>query len=173
VPPALAAEIAEVLSAPAAPHAAYEFPRCTFYCGRWIRHGDWYPDRVLRLWRKGAAVWAGEEPHAHLQVQGSIGRLRADLYHFTNDSIAHHVQKIIPYTEGFVRQRLAEGRTGGFFGLVARPLWRFARAYFFRLGFLDGWQGYYIAWASAFSVVTKYARLREPQPQAQPKKLED
>src|SRR5262245_57822166 len=76
VSPELAAEIGQVVSSPAAPHLAYEFPRCTFYCGRWIRHGDWYPDRVLRLWRRGNARWVGEEPHARLEVSGSVGRLR-------------------------------------------------------------------------------------------------
>ena len=73
VPPALAEEIAKVVSGPEAPHAAYEFPRCTFYCGRWIRHGDWYPDRVLRLWKRGAARWTWENPHARLEVQGTLG----------------------------------------------------------------------------------------------------
>ena len=52
VPAELAAEIAAVVSASQPVHAAYEFPRCTYYSGRWIRHGDWYPDRVLRLWRR-------------------------------------------------------------------------------------------------------------------------
>ena len=59
VSPELAAEIQQVVGHTDGPRAAYEFPRCTYYCGRWIRHGDWYPDRVLRLYRKGAAHWAG------------------------------------------------------------------------------------------------------------------
>ena len=162
VPPRLAAEIAAAVKNAATVHAAYEFPRCTLYCGRWIRHGDWYPDRVLRLWRKGSAHWAGEDPHARLEVNGAIGRLGSDLHHFTSDTIAAHIHKIIPYCDDFVRQNVGNPRAAGFAGLVVRPFWRFFRAYIVRLGFLDGWQGYYIAWASAFSVVTKYARLREP-----------
>jgi len=162
VTPELAAEIASTVASPSTPHAAYDFPRCTLYCGRWIRHGDWYPDHVLRLWRSGSAQWAGEEPHARLVVNGTIGRLRSDLHHFTNDNIAAHIRKIIPYSDDFVRARSGKVRSAGFAGLAFRPLWRFFRAYFLRLGFLDGWQGYYIAWVSAFSVVTKYARLLEP-----------
>ena len=50
---------------------AFQFPRCTEYCGRWIRHGDWYPDRVLRLWKKDLAKWVGDEPHARLDVRGT------------------------------------------------------------------------------------------------------
>ena len=162
VTPELAAEIAATVASPSTSHAAYDFPRCTLYCGRWIRHGDWYPDHVLRLWRNGSAQWAGEEPHARLVVKGTTGRLRSDLHHFTNDNIAAHIRKIIPYSDDFVRARAGKVPSPGFAGLAFRPLWRFFRAYFLRLGFLDGWQGYYIAWVSAFSVVTKYARLLEP-----------
>lgn len=160
VSPALAGEIARAVADPAQPHAAWEFPRCTFYCGRWIRHGDWYPDRVRRLWKKAGARWVGDEPHARLEVQGTVGRLRADLHHFSNESIARQISKIAPYQEEFVRQRVAAGKSAGIFELAVRPPWRFVRAYFIYLGFLDGWQGFYIAWLSAFSTLTRYAMVR-------------
>jgi glycosyltransferase involved in cell wall biosynthesis len=165
VPPALAKEIATVVGASDGPHAAYQFPRCTFYCGRWIRHGDWYPDRVLRLWRRGAARWTGQDPHAYLEVNGTVGRLRSDLQHESNESITRQIAKITPYQSEFVQQRLARGRSAGFFELVVRPGWRFLRAYFFRLGFLDGWQGFYIAALSSFSTLTRYALVREAKEQ--------
>lgn len=163
VSPALRAEIELLFANPAsAPqHVAYRFPRCTYYCERWIRHGDWYPDRQTRLWRRGYAHWAGMDPHDRLEVGGSVGRLRSDLHHFTNESINRHVQKIIPFSDEFVRQHIAAGKTASAFDLAIRPLWRFVRAYFFRLGFLDGWPGYYIACLNAFSSVTRYAKLRE------------
>ncbi len=167
VPPALAGEIAGRVSAPTARHAAYEFPRCSFYCGRWIRHGDWYPDRVLRLWKRGAARWTGEEPHARLEVIGTVGRLRSDLLHHSNESIARQIAKITPYQVAFVKQRLARGGSAGVFELAVRPGWRFLRAYCFRLGFLDGWQGFYIAALSAFSTLTRYALVREAEAQKQ------
>lgn len=163
VSPALAEEIAGVVSAPAAAHAAYEFPRCTFYCGRWIRHGDWYPDRVRRLWRNGTGRWVGQDPHASLEVQGSVGRLRADLLHHSNESIARQIAKIAPYHAEFVRQRVAAGKSAGLLELAARPAWRFLRGYFFRLGFLDGWPGFYVAALSSFSTLTRYALVREAQ----------
>jgi len=165
VPAALAAEIAQVVQAESSPHAAYEFPRCTFYCGRWIRHGDWYPDRVLRLWRRGSAHWVGAEPHARLEVQGSVGRLRSDLEHHSNESIARQIAKIVPYQVEFVKLRVARGRTAGFFELVVRPGWRFVRAYFLRLGLLDGWQGFYIASLTSFSTLTRYTLVREREQQ--------
>jgi glycosyltransferase involved in cell wall biosynthesis len=147
--------------------AAFSFPRRSWYCGRWIRHGDWYPDRQIRLWRAGQAVWGGIDPHDRLVVRGRVGKLRADLLHFTNDTIAQHVQKIIPFSDGFLNHNLAEGRAPSSFDFAVRPFWRFVRAYFLRLGFLDGWQGYYIACLNAFSAATRYARLREHQPAQQ------
>lgn len=161
VPPALAAEIRQVVGQTDGRRAAYEFPRCTYYCGRWIRHGDWYPDRVLRLYRTGTAHWAGEEPHAHLEVRGLVGRLHSDLLHFSNESIARQIAKIAPYHSDFVKRRLAAGKATGFFELAVRPPWRFLRAYFLRLGFLDGWPGFYIAGLSAFSTLTRYALVSE------------
>lgn len=143
--------------------AAFSFPRRTWYCGRWIGHGDWYPDRQVRLWRRGSATWGGINPHDKLLVTGKIAKLRADLHHYTNDSVTQHVRKIIPYADEFVRQSLANGYSAGRLDLFVRPFWRFFRAYFLRLGFLDGWQGYYIAWLNAFSSVTRYARLLEPK----------
>lgn len=161
VSPELAAEIAAVVSDSNQLHAAYEFPRCTFYSGRWIRHGDWYPDRVLRLWRRGAARWSGEDPHARLEVNGSIGRLRSDLLHHSHENIAHQIAKIAPYHTDFVKRRLANGSPAGWVELAFRPGWRFLRAYFLRRGFLDGWQGFYIAALGSFSTLTRYALLRE------------
>ncbi len=141
--------------------AAFSFPRLSWYCGRWIRHGDWYPDRSTRLWRAGQAEWGGGDIHEKLLAHGPVGKLHADLFHYTRTSINHHLQKIIPFSDEFIRQHAADGRRAGMGDLVVRPVWRFLRAYFFRLGFLDGWQGYYIACHNAFSTVVRYAKIRE------------
>jgi glycosyltransferase involved in cell wall biosynthesis len=159
----LAAEISQVTASSQGGHAAYEFPRCTYYCGRWIRHGDWYPDHVLRLWRKGSARWGGEEPHASLEVNGTVGRLRSDLLHHSNETIAQQIAKMPPYHAPFVRRRLAAGRSPGYFSLVIRPWWKFMRGYVFRLGFLDGWQGFYIAALASFSTLTRQVMVREAE----------
>ncbi len=161
VPPELQNEIATVVTLAQTPYAAYEFPRCTFYCGRWIRHGDWYPDRVLRLWRRTAARWVGQEPHAHLEVIGQIGRLRSDLSHFSMENMSHHVRKTNSYSDIFASQHA--GLKVGVLELWFRPWWRFARGYFLRLGFLDGWQGYAIARMVAFETFLRYAKVPEAQ----------
>lgn len=141
-------------------YSAFNFPRLSWYCGRWIRHGDWYPDRQTRLWRRGKAHWAGVDPHAILRVDGPICRLKSDLHHFSRESINVHLQKLIPFSDEFVRQHTTDPPPG-LFALGLRPLWRFARGYVLRLGFLDGWPGYYIAAHTAFGTLVRYAKLRE------------
>jgi glycosyltransferase involved in cell wall biosynthesis len=150
-------------------HAAYSFPRCTFYCGRWIRHGDWYPDRKVLLWRRRQGRWGGVDPHAALIVTGTVGRLRHDLRHYSMESIEHHVRKAITYGNTFMQQRAPTSRRVGLLTLWVRPAWRFCRSYFLRLGFLDGWQGYLVAYMVAFETFLRYGKVRETQ-QAQANK---
>ena len=163
IPAALWAEIASVLDDPDRnrAYAAFDLPRCSYYCGRWIRHGDWYPDRVIRLWRRGCAAWAGIGIHERLEVTGAIGHLRCDLLHYSNQNINGQLDKIGRYADPFVRHCLETGRSARWLDLAVRPAWKFFRAYILRLGFLDGWPGYYIAWLGAFSTVTRYAKVRE------------
>ena len=142
-------------------HAAWSFPRCTWVCDRFIRHGDWYPDRQTRLWKRGTAKWAGENPHDKLEVQGTIGKLRGDLRHYSIQSLNQQLGKIPSYTDAFVQQRLARGQRAGWSALVLRPWWTFVRGYILRLGFLDGWPGYYVARMNAFTTLTRYTKLRE------------
>jgi glycosyltransferase involved in cell wall biosynthesis len=142
------------------PPAAYGFPRLSFFCGRWIRHGDWYPDRKVRLWRKEAGEWQGD-PHEKLVLQGRVIFLRSNLLHYSNESIDHILKKIGHFSSIFVRRCQTEQRRVGWADLAIRPFWKFFRAYFLRLGFLDGWPGYYIAWMDAFSTVTRYAKVIE------------
>ncbi|HWQ91626.1 MAG TPA: glycosyltransferase family 2 protein [Clostridia bacterium] len=143
--------------------AGYSVPRRTFYFGRWIRHGDWYPDRCVRLWRRGQARWVGVDPHAALRVEGEVRKLSGDLLHYTSDTINHQVTKTVSYAEDFVRHCARTGRRITFWDLILRPSWRFLRAYFFKLGFLDGWQGYTIAWMTAFYTFLRYVKAREAQ----------
>jgi len=163
-------EIARALAAEARTprYAAFSMPRCTWFAGRWIRHGDWYPDRKVRLWRRGQAYWAGVDPHDKLHVSGRVGRLRHDLLHYSMESLDHLLRKALLYSDVFVQQALTEGRTVCLADLWVRPLWRLVRGYVLRLGFLDGWQGCCVAWLDAFSTFLRYAKLRYALTQAHP-----
>jgi glycosyltransferase involved in cell wall biosynthesis len=142
---------------------AFRFPRCTFYFGRWIRHGDWYPDRCIRLWRRGKAVWAGNDPHAALQVEGPVHDLRHDLLHYTAETPEQQMAKTNRYADDFARLCVESGRKIRLLDLAFRPFWRFFRAYVLRLGFLDGRQGYDIARMAAFYTRLRYTRARQAQ----------
>jgi len=141
--------------------AAYSFPRLSFFCGRWIRHGDWYPDRQTRLWRKGQARWGGKDPHDRLIVDGSVGRLRGDLLHYSNPTITSYLQKIAYFSDLYLQQQLAEGARWSAPAAVVRSLWRFVRAYVFRAGFLDGYPGFFIAFSTAYATLFRHTRLYE------------
>lgn len=140
---------------------AFSVPRCSYYCGRWIRHGDWYPDRCLRLWRRGQGRWVGADPHPQVEIDGSIGKLRADLNHYPMESINQQISKTVAYANDFVKLCEKTGRRAGWMDLTVRPIWRFLRAYFIRLGFLDGWPGLSIAWLTAFYTFLRYVRVKE------------
>jgi hypothetical protein len=168
VSPALRDEIIQAIAtAQARPEnaaAAYSFPRCTFFCERWIRHGDWYPDRVVRLWQRGCGRWEGIT-HEKLTIQGRIGKLNHDLLHYIAETINDQIRKTATFSDHFVQQCAAQGKNASLCDILVRPLWRFGRCYVFRLGFLDGWQGCYIAWMTAFYTATRYAKLRAAQSQ--------
>lgn len=170
VTPELRAEIEAAVAAEArTPHyVAFSMPRLSYYAGAWIRHGDWYPDRKIRLWKRGFGVWEGTEPHYHVEIQGSVGQFRSDLQHFSYVDIRHHVAKLQSYSDLFAKDAARTGRKAGALDLWVRPPWRFLRGYFFRLGFLDGWQGFVIAWMSAALTFLKYAKLREATAAAKP-----
>ena len=165
----LRAEIIAIFENPGhrPPPAAYSFPRLSFFCGRWIRHGNWYPDRKVRLWRKGCGRWEGY-PHEKLVLSGRVIHLRSNLLHYSTESIDHSLAKIARFSSMFIRHCREEERTVGWVDLAVRPFWKFFRAYILRLGFLDGWPGYFIAWRDAFNTVTRYTKVLEAQ-QAQAK----
>jgi glycosyltransferase involved in cell wall biosynthesis len=168
VSPELKEELERLLSNPAAAElrAGYRFPRRTLYLGRWIRHGDWYPDLQLRLWRRGRGRWGGVDPHDRLEVDGAIGRLRGDLLHYSMENLDHQIRKMMRYADDFARVCAEQGRPVGVIDLLTRPPWRFVRSYILKGGFLDGWQGLCIAWTTAFYTFLRYARARERQTSA-------
>lgn len=142
---------------------AYCFPRCSLFQGRWIRHGDWYPDRQTRLWQRGRARWTGADPHDRIEAEGEIGRLRGELLHYAAESFEQQMAKTLRYAELFVRECQEKERRVTILDLLLRPPWRFLRGYVLRLGFLDGWQGYSVATLGATYTFLRYARALEAQ----------
>jgi glycosyltransferase involved in cell wall biosynthesis len=167
---ALQAELRAFFSRPDAEHSAgARFPRKVWFIDRWITHGDWYPDFVVRLVRIGRGRWGGDAfVHEKLICDGPVATLRGELLHFSFPTLSSHVAKIVPFANLFVKQQQAGGRRFSTAAAVFRPAWRFVRAYLFRRGFLDGYPGFYIAWATAFGAFVRYSRLYESERGAPP-----
>ena len=139
------------------------FNRKVCFLGRWIRHGDWYPDAKLRLVRRDKALMGGNAAHDTVLVEGSVKHLRGDLLHDSYPTIQSYLDKIGPFADEFVQRQQEEGKCWSLTTNLLRPLWRFLRAYFLRLGFLDGFPGFWIAYATAFSVFVRYSRKYEEE----------
>ncbi|MBQ6102085.1 MAG: glycosyltransferase family 2 protein [Kiritimatiellae bacterium] len=141
----------------------FDFPRQVWYMRRWIRHGDWYPDAKLRLFRKVRGRCCGIEPHERIEVDGAVGHLRAPLFHYTYDDVADQVGTMNRFSSISARSEGLRNRSTAFllWGMLMHPPFRFFRCYFLKLGFLDGVAGLVIARSAAFSTFLKYAKLWE------------
>lgn len=139
----------------------YAFNRLSNFLGKWIRHGDWYPDRKLRLVKNGEARWTGAQVHEVLSVNGSVERMNGDLLHFSYPSMSSFIEKTISFSDLYLQQQLATKRKWSLLNVLFRPIWRFFRGYFIRLGFLDGFPGFFIAVSTSFSTFFKHSRLYE------------
>ena len=137
------------------------FNRCSYFLGKWIKHGDWYPDKKVRLLRKGKAIWAGENPHGILKLDGRSTSLRGDLQHFSYECLRQIPEKALHYSDVFLQTHGTNSAKASCLAAFARPLWRFLRAYILRLGFLDGYAGFFIAFSTAYETMLKHGRLWE------------
>ncbi|MDR0993044.1 MAG: glycosyltransferase family 2 protein [Verrucomicrobiota bacterium] len=140
---------------------AYRFPRMVYYLGKWIRHGEWYPDIKLRLFLKDRGHSEGQEPHDRVVVDGPIRTLSAPLYHFTYDDMADHINTLNRFSSISANEKFSRNEPFRWRDLMFRPPWRFFKSYIVKRGFLDGRQGFIIAVMSAFGVFIKYAKLLE------------
>ena len=161
VTPALRAEIEELRERGFPGRAGWRFPRLVNYLGTWVRHGTWYPDLQLRLFDRRHAHWGGTNPHdkVELEAGASAGRLKGDLVHVPYRSFADHLRTIDEYTTLMARGMHQRGRRTGISDLLVRPLWRFARFYLVKRGFLLGWKGLILGFLAAHYVRLKYMKL--------------
>lgn len=160
VPPPLAEEIRRRVEA-AGDLVAFAIPRETRYLGRWLRHGEFFPDFTLRLYRRDAAGYTGE-PHARLVPQGPVGRLEHPLRHEGFKSLADQLDTTQRYSTSAAEEMHRTGACAApGFAMLTRPPLRFLKAYVLKGGFLDGWPGLILAATTAHYVFLKYAKLWE------------
>jgi glycosyltransferase involved in cell wall biosynthesis len=167
----LRAEIERLLASAAARPSendavAWRMPRLSSFCGRFMRHGGWHPDPVLRLFRRGFARFSDDAVHETLLLlppwnarAAATGTLRAPLIHFSYDRLDQVLDKLNRYSSGRAADLAARGRRGGLWRALAHGGWTFVRLYLLRLGMLDGSHGFVAALYQAETTYYRYLKL--------------
>lgn len=139
----------------------YFFNRLNNYCGKWIKHTSWYPDKKLRLWDKTKGEWGGENPHDKFIMQANTIQkyLKGDLKHYSYNSITEHVEQANKFSGIAANTIFEKGNKSNFVKVLFKPYWKFFREYFFKLGFLDGFYGLVISVIMSYEVFLKYTKL--------------
>lgn len=159
VSPELRASIEAELLKPA--RLFYEFPRRNRFLGRYLKHGEGYPDLSLRLFDRRQARWSDDVVHEKVITLGIVGRLSGDLLHHSEDTIESYLAKQNRYTTLAARALVAEGAPMPAAKLVLSPLFRFFKFYVLRAGFLDGVPGFIHIVIGCFNSFAKYAKMVE------------
>lgn len=141
---------------------AYFMNRYNNYCGRFIKHGLWYPNKKLRLFDKRIAQWGGTNPHDKvvLSSNAAAGLLKGDIIHYTYNSVEEHRRRNEELCNIAAKAIFNSGKQKHWTKIFLSPAWSFIHGYFIRLGFLDGYRGFVIAVMTANQSYLKYHKLR-------------
>jgi glycosyltransferase involved in cell wall biosynthesis len=156
--PELAIAIGGALREP--DHVAFEMARRNRFFGRWLRHGEGYPDWTIRLFDRRHARWTDDIVHEHVVADGPVGRLDGDLLHASAESLDAYLAKQNRYSTLQAEAMHARGDHFSWVRLIGSPLVRFVRFYLLRAGFLDGSAGLVHIAIGCFTSFCKYAKLR-------------
>lgn len=152
----LAAEIRQAIAGSKAD--AYEMPRLSTFCGRPMRHSGWYPDYVLRLFRRGGARFSDDLVHERVICNGKVARLAEPLTHHPVGQLEDSLSRMDRYSTARAQMIVDSGREVSFFTGILRGWWTFIQTYFIRLGFLDGREGFLLAVANAEGTYYRYMK---------------
>jgi len=149
----------------------YTMNRMTNYCGKWIRHSGWYPDRKLRLYDRRKGQWEGLIIHEELKMENGskVGHLSGDILHYSFYTIDEHRKQSEKFTTLGAEADFKKRKKAPVYKIWFGPLVKFIQSYFFRLGFLDGKEGFVISKLSAAATFQKYNKLRKLYQQANDK----
>jgi glycosyltransferase involved in cell wall biosynthesis len=160
VSPELAAAIAAAFANGQPRAAAFSLSRRNRFLGRWLAHGEGYPDRIVRLFDRRRARWTDDPVHENVVADGPVERLAGDLMHASAESIDEYIAKQNRYTTLQARAMHARGERAGVARLALSPIARFVRFYVLKGGFLDGAAGFAHIAIGAFASFLKYVKLR-------------
>lgn len=159
VTPQLRDEILAVLARGDAAQDAWSIPRRSSFCGQYIAHSGWYPDRVVRLFRRGTARFSDDLVHERLLARGTPGQLRGDLLHTTYPDLESMLDKLNRYSSASAESMFHKGQRASLGGALARGAWAFFRTYLLRSGWRDGRLGLVLALSIAEGTYYKYLKL--------------
>jgi glycosyltransferase involved in cell wall biosynthesis len=142
------------------PQVGYRLPRLSNYLGQWVRHGGWYPDYQLRLFNRQHCNWNEDVIHEKVNAS-STDTFLSHLNHYVFKNIDHQVQTNNRYSTLQAMDMRRRGKKFSWFHFLTKPYVKFIECYFLKRGFLDGWAGYLIARNAAYSVLLKWAKLKE------------
>lgn len=157
VPEALATEIQQVLQSPQAD--AYTVARLSCFAGRWIHHSGWWPDRLVRLFKRDKGRFKDVTVHESVIVQGVTQDLAGHLLHYPYDSLESLINKTNQYSSAAAQQLYGKGKKIGLIGIASKASWTFVRIYIIRRGFLDGKEGFVLAGVAAAGSFFRYSKL--------------
>lgn len=144
------------------PYEAFSMNRLSNYGGKWIRHGNWYPDKKIRLWNRRIGLWGGENPHDMVIIKRGVKvkHLNGDILHRAYTDSAETISKIQNYSEIFARESVGR-KTSSVPKIIVRSTFAFLKSYILKRGFMDGFEGLMVAMAVSNHVFYKYAKLYE------------
>jgi glycosyltransferase involved in cell wall biosynthesis len=138
----------------------FVMPRLTNFLGRWIYHCGWYPDPVLRLFRREKGRFDSAQVHEKVMVDGKVGKLSGNVLHYSYPDLDSYFSKFNRYTTMGAQQLASSGIRAGISDLTIRPIIAFIKHYISKRGFLDGAEGFLVSVFSSMAVMVKYAKLR-------------
>jgi glycosyltransferase involved in cell wall biosynthesis len=158
VTPELRAEIATAMANPG-DTAAFAIPRLSNFCGRDMRHSGWWPDPVIRLFRRGTARFAEDHMHDRVVVNGQLGRLKNPLRHDPMPTLEHVINKVNGYSSAGANFNFKHGKRASLTTAIGHGVWAFFRTYILRAGFLDGREGFMLSVSNAEGTYYRYLKL--------------
>jgi len=138
-----------------------EFPRLTFYLGKWIYHGGWYPNYQLRLFQKNSGKFNGFLVHEKVSLSGNVLRVKSPILHYSYKNISDHLKFIDTYSTLAAKEKFNSGKKTGLTFSILEGIYKFIQMYFIKFGFLDGKVGVIIAILGAYYNFLKYIKLYE------------
>ncbi|MAK56381.1 MAG: LPS biosynthesis protein [Pusillimonas sp.] len=166
VTPELAQEILNIIASPQ--HDAYKIARLSWFGDRWIRHCGWWPDYVVRLFRRGQARFSDAAVHEKVLPETSPGVLQNHFLHYPYTSMEVLIDKVNRYSSAAAQMMYEKGRRTSVAGIAGHAFWTFVRIYLIRRGFLDGKEGFILAVTAAAGSFFRYSKLRYMQSGGKP-----